>query len=50
MLAHQMAAAHTAAMELQAEARDLMQRFKRTGYIHQHLSIEAGRCSTPRRG
>jgi hypothetical protein len=43
MLAHQMAAAHTAAMEAQANALDLMQRFKRTGYIHQHLSIEAGR-------
>jgi hypothetical protein len=43
MLAHQMAAAHTAAMEAQANALDLMQRFKRTGCIHQHLSIEAGR-------
>jgi threonine/homoserine efflux transporter RhtA len=28
MLAHQMAAAHTAAMEAQANALDLMQRFK----------------------
>ena len=44
MLAHQMAAAHTMAMEQQAEARELMQRFKRTGYVHQHLSVEAGRC------
>jgi len=44
MLAHQMAAAHTMAMEQQAEARQLMQRFKRTGYVHQHLSVEAGRC------
>jgi hypothetical protein len=43
MLAHQMAAAHTAAMEAQANALDLMQRFKRTGGIHQYLSIEAGR-------
>ena len=31
------------AMEAQANALDLMQRFKRTGGIHQHLSIEAGR-------
>ena len=44
MLAHQMAAAHTMAMEQQAEARELRQRFKRTGYVHQHLSVEAGRC------
>jgi hypothetical protein len=43
MLTHQLAAAHTAAMEAQAEARDLMQRFKRTGCVHQYLSIEAGR-------
>jgi hypothetical protein len=43
MLAHQLAGAHTMALELQAEARELMQRFKRTGYVHQHLSIEAGR-------
>ena len=31
-------------MEPQAEARELMQLFKRTGHVHQHLSIEAGRC------
>jgi hypothetical protein len=43
MLAHQMAAAHVAAMELQAEARELLQRYKRTGYAYQQLSIEAGR-------
>jgi hypothetical protein len=43
MLAHQMAAAHTAAMEAQAAALDLMHRFKHTGYAHQLLSIEACR-------
>jgi hypothetical protein len=43
MLAHQMAAAHTAAMELQAAALDLMHRFKGTGCVHQHLSVEAVR-------
>jgi hypothetical protein len=43
MLGHQAAAAHTAAMEFQAEARDLLQTFKRTGYVHQSLSIEAAR-------
>jgi hypothetical protein len=43
MLAHQMAAAHTMAMETQAEARELLRTYKRTGYIHQQLSIEAGR-------
>jgi len=43
MLMHQMAAAHVAAMELQAEARALMRTYKRTGYEHQHLSVEAGR-------
>jgi hypothetical protein len=43
MMVHQMAAAHVAAMELQAEARELMQRYKRTDYRYQHLSIEAGR-------
>jgi hypothetical protein len=43
MLAHQMAAAHTAALELQAEARDLLRAYKRSGYAHQQLSIEAGR-------
>jgi hypothetical protein len=42
-LAHQLSAAHVAAMELQAEARDLLQHYKRTGCIHQQLSIEAGR-------
>jgi hypothetical protein len=30
-------------MELQAEARDLIRHYKRTGCVHQHLSIEAGR-------
>ena len=43
MLAHQLAAAHAMAMELQAEARELLQRYKRTGCVHQQLSIEAGR-------
>jgi hypothetical protein len=43
MLAHQMAAAHTMAMELQVEARQLLNIYKRTGHIHQSLSIEAGR-------
>jgi hypothetical protein len=42
MLAHQMAAAHSMAMELQAEARELLRLYKRNDYI-QHLSIEAGR-------
>jgi hypothetical protein len=45
MLAHQMAATHAMAMELQAEARDLLQRYKRTGCVHQPLSIEAGRMA-----
>ena len=43
MLAHQMAAAHTLAMELQAEGRELLQRYRRSGFIYQQLSIEAGR-------
>jgi hypothetical protein len=43
MLVHQMAAAHTMAMEAQAEARELLQRYKRTGHVYQQLSIEAGR-------
>jgi hypothetical protein len=43
MLVHQMAAAHTMAMKAQAEARELLNTHKRTGYVHQHLSIEAGR-------
>ncbi len=38
-----MAAAHTMAMELQAEARELLRHYKRTGHVHQSLSIEAGR-------
>jgi hypothetical protein len=43
MLVHQMAAAHVAAMELQAGARELLQRYKRTSCVHQALSVEAGR-------
>jgi hypothetical protein len=43
MLAHQMAAAHSMAMKLQVEAHELIRTYKRTGYIHQQLSIEAGR-------
>jgi hypothetical protein len=43
MLVHQMAAAHTMAMKAQAEARELLSTYKRTGYVHQHLSFEAGR-------
>jgi hypothetical protein len=43
MLTHQMASAHAMAMELQAEGRELLQRYKRTGYAYQQLSIEAGR-------
>jgi hypothetical protein len=43
MLAHQMAGAHTLAMELQAEGRELLRIYKRSGHVHQHLSIEAGR-------
>ena len=43
MLAHQMAAAHTLAMELQVEGRELLRLYKRNGHIHQSLSIEAGR-------
>ena len=38
-----MSAAHSMAMELQAEARELLRTYKRTGYMHQSLSIEAGR-------
>ncbi len=43
MLAHQMAAAHAAAMTLQVDAHELLRMYKRTGCINQHLSIEAGR-------
>jgi hypothetical protein len=43
MLVHQMSAAHAMAMEAQAQARELLNTYKRTGYIHQQLSIEAGR-------
>jgi hypothetical protein len=43
MLAHQMAAAHAAAMALQVDARELLRMYQRTGHIHQSLSIEAGR-------
>jgi hypothetical protein len=43
MLAHQLAAAHAMAMKAQAEARELLNTYKRTGYVHPHLSIEAGR-------
>jgi hypothetical protein len=43
MLVHQMAAAHTLAMELQVEGRELLRLYKRNGHIHQSLSIEAGR-------
>jgi hypothetical protein len=44
MLMHQAAAAHTAAMEFQAEGRELLRTYKRTGYNHQSLSIEASRA------
>jgi hypothetical protein len=30
-------------LELQSEARELLRTYKRTGYVHQSLSIEAGR-------
>ena len=43
MLMHQAAAAHTAAMVFQAEGRELLQAFKRTGYVHPSLSTEAAR-------
>jgi hypothetical protein len=43
MLAHQMASAHSMAMKLQVEAHELIRTYKRTGYAHQQLSIEAGR-------
>jgi len=43
MLMHQAAAAHVAAMDLQAEARELRRAYKRTGYNHHSLSVEAGR-------
>jgi hypothetical protein len=43
MLVQEMTAAHVMAMELQAEARELLQRYRRSGFIHQQLSIEAGR-------
>jgi hypothetical protein len=45
MLMHQAAAAHTAAMEFQAEARDVLQAFRRTGYNHPSLSVEAARMA-----
>jgi hypothetical protein len=44
MLAHEAAAAHTAAMEFQAEGRELLRAFKKTGYVHQSLAIEASRA------
>jgi hypothetical protein len=43
MLMHQAAAAHVAAMEFQAEARDVLRAYKRTGYNHANLSMEATR-------
>jgi hypothetical protein len=43
MLVQEMAAAHVMAMELQAEACELLQRYKRSGHVYQQLSIEAGR-------
>ncbi len=43
MLMHQAAAAHVAAMELQAEAREMRCAYKRTGYHHHALSIEVVR-------
>jgi hypothetical protein len=43
MLMHQAAAAHTAAMEFQAEGRELLQAFRRTGRNHATLSTEAAR-------
>lgn len=43
MLMHQAAAAHTAAMEFLAEARDVRRAYKRTNYSHPTLSIEATR-------
>jgi hypothetical protein len=42
-LTHQMSMAHVMAMELAAEAQDMLRAYKRSGYIHQHLSVEAGR-------
>jgi hypothetical protein len=49
MLLQEMAAAHTMAMEAQAEARELLRTYKRTGYIHQQLSI-GGWAATERIG
>jgi hypothetical protein len=46
MLIQQATAAHVAAMQLQIEAQELLQRYKRTGYIYQQLSIEAGRIGS----
>ena len=43
MLMHQAAAAHVAAMEFQAEARDVLRAYKRTGHAHAGLSVEATR-------
>jgi hypothetical protein len=45
MLAHQMAAAQSMAMEAQAEARTLMRLFEINGHVHQHLSVEAVRMT-----
>lgn len=45
MLMHQAAAAHVLAMEFQAEARDVLRAYKRTGYNHPNLSTEAARLS-----
>lgn len=43
MLMHEAAAAHVVAMEFQAEARDVLRAYKRTGYNHPNLSTEATR-------
>lgn len=43
MLMHEAAAAHVVAMEFQAEARDVLRAYKRTGYNHANLSTEATR-------
>ena len=43
MVMHEAGAADVAAMEFQAEARDVLRAYKRTGYNHPTLSIEAAR-------
>lgn len=45
MLAHEAAAAHVAAMELQAEMLELLRAYRNTDYKYPNLSVEAARLS-----